>query len=443
MSIMNDIQETPTYNLKVVVNETGVKPDTLRAWERRYGLPIPQRTDGGHRLYSQNDIDTIKWLLARQAEGLSISRAVKLWRTLESQGNDPMHEMGLGDDETDEDLGQYNASPVLDDLREAWIEACLAFDEAKAERLLSRAFAMYSPITACIELLQKGLAEIGEKWYRDEASVQQEHFASALAMRRINSLVSAAPPPTRNGRILIGCPPHEDHTFAPLLLSLMLRYKGWDLLYLGANVPLTRFEATIQSIEPHLIILTAQTLHTAATLAQVSQAIGNLDIPLAFGGSVFTRIPDLQQRIAGFYLGNNFTDAIESVEKILVQKLSSPKIDQTSNQYVQALIHFHRDQAMIEATTWKHLQNQGMPYEHFVNANIHLARDITAALMFGDMKFIEAEIIWVEKLLINYNMPPILLKRYLETYYQVVYDILGGTVGKPIVEWLAKVSQDL
>ena len=53
-----------TYNLKAVVQETNLKPDTLRAWERRYGLPNPERTAGGHRLYSQRDIDTLKWLIA-------------------------------------------------------------------------------------------------------------------------------------------------------------------------------------------------------------------------------------------------------------------------------------------------------------------------------------------------------------------------------------------
>ena len=62
-----------------MLKETGIAADTLRAWERRYGLPKPERTSGGHRLYSQYDIQTIKWLMARQAEGLSISRAVEAW----------------------------------------------------------------------------------------------------------------------------------------------------------------------------------------------------------------------------------------------------------------------------------------------------------------------------------------------------------------------------
>src|SRR5512134_3649739 len=85
---------TPAYNLKAVLKETGIAADTLRAWERRYGLPMPQRSAGGHRLYSQRDIETIKWLMKRQADGLSISRAVDLWNEQIGSGTDPL--AGLG-----------------------------------------------------------------------------------------------------------------------------------------------------------------------------------------------------------------------------------------------------------------------------------------------------------------------------------------------------------
>ena len=84
------LSKNPAFNLKVVLQETNIAADTLRAWERRYGLPMPQRTSGGHRLYSQYDIETIKWLLARQAEGLSISRAVDLWNEHNASGVDPL-----------------------------------------------------------------------------------------------------------------------------------------------------------------------------------------------------------------------------------------------------------------------------------------------------------------------------------------------------------------
>ncbi|MEE9508178.1 MAG: MerR family transcriptional regulator, partial [Anaerolineales bacterium] len=133
--------DTPTYNLRAVVQETGLKADTLRAWERRYGLPVPKRSEGGHRLYSRRDIEILKWLVARIAEGLSISRAVELWRNLQAEGEDPVADLLLSP------LGQsqptVDSGSSLDELREAWLKACLSFNERTAKSVIAQAFAIF------------------------------------------------------------------------------------------------------------------------------------------------------------------------------------------------------------------------------------------------------------------------------------------------------------
>ena len=60
-----------TYNLGSVLHETGIAADTLRAWERRYGVPMPRRTPGGHRLYSEQDVQLVKWLMSPSWSGIS------------------------------------------------------------------------------------------------------------------------------------------------------------------------------------------------------------------------------------------------------------------------------------------------------------------------------------------------------------------------------------
>ena len=198
------VSKKPRYYLSQVIKETGIKADTLRAWERRYGLPQPERTDGRQRLFSDYDLETIKWLLARQNEGMRISQAVAQWREFEAQDHDP-----LGEPIAAMIYPQENLSTI----RDQWIEACMDFDELTAERILNQAFAQFSFEAVCFEVLQSGLAQIGSMWYQGRASVQQEHFASELAMRRLQSLISAAPQPLRDETILVGCPPDEDHTF--------------------------------------------------------------------------------------------------------------------------------------------------------------------------------------------------------------------------------------
>src|SRR5512138_3382824 len=139
---VNMISTTPAFNLKVVLKETGIAADTLRAWERRYGLPMPQRSAGGHRLYSQRDIETIKWLIRRQAEGLSISRAVDLWKEQIASGADPLA------DPVPASL-RPASSANLETLRGDWLAACFRYDTLAAEQILNQAFAIHSVEVTC------------------------------------------------------------------------------------------------------------------------------------------------------------------------------------------------------------------------------------------------------------------------------------------------------
>ena len=435
---MTAINTTPAYNLKVIVAETGIKPDTLRAWERRYGLPQPQRTKGKHRLYSQYDLEIIKWLMARQTEGLSISRAVKLWRQLEEGGQNPFLVYGA-------DIGETAVSTItgsrIEELRQSWLDACHQFDETAAEQVLTQAFAIYPPETVCLQVLMQGLSTIGNQWYEGAATVQQEHFASALAMRRLNTLLSAAPPPTRRERIIVACPPQEDHTFAPLLLALMLRYRGWDVVYLGADVPIERLESMLETIRPHLVLLTAQQLHTAASLLNIVNFLLEKNITVAFGGLIFNALPDLHQRLPGHFLGARLEETPHVIENLINFGAPLPDTKPISDAYRTAGVHFRERQSQIEAHMWQKFQQSEMPYEHFVNANMHMARNIISALTLGDMDYISVELAWIKQLLTNYQWPAGALERYLAAYHEAV-DLYTNGPGRPIVDWLAQIVVD-
>lgn len=439
---MTTLDEKPTFNLKAVVQETGIKPDTLRAWERRYGLPQPARSSGGHRLYSQQDIDTLKWLMARQDEGLSISRAVDLWNQLLAEGKDPFWEMAEDEDKIS---GQppLEVGDTLTEIRETWIDACLAYDERRAVYTLSQAFALYAPETVCIEILQKGLYRIGELWYEGDATAQQEHFASALAIRRLEALLSAAPPPTRQGRILVGCPPEEEHTFSPLLLSLFLRRRGWDVLYLGANVPLDRLERTIERAQPHLVVLSAQTLNTAGTLFTMAEFLREMEIPLAFGGLIFNAIPDMVGRIPGHFLGRRLQEAPDRIEQLLTNPSVKAAGQRPGPEHREALERFQKRRSSIESTVWENATKIDIPTAHLMRANHSLSQNIAAALRLGDMSLLGYDMDWIHGLLINHNvpLPAGMLNQYLALYRDAAKKHLDGA-GSIVVTWLDEVAPD-
>ena len=430
------LSKNPAFNLKVVLQETNIAADTLRAWERRYGLPMPQRTAGGHRLYSQYDIETIKWLLARQAEGLSISRAVDLWNEHNASGVDPL--AGI----TPSALTSTQATPAiyispdtnLDSLRAQWIEACMKFSEANSEQVLNQAFSMFPVEAVCMEILQKGMVEIGSLWYENGASVQQEHFASGLAMRRLDSLLSASPVPTRNQTVLVGCPPNEWHTFTTLLLSLLLRRRGLNVIYLGANVPAEQFEETVKSVNAKLVILVAQTLVTAAALQTTALALTNLRTPIGYGGRIFNLQPNLANFIPGFYLGDSLTASLDTVEKLLQAKIKPNQITAISQEYIAAHQAFISKRVHIESTVKETIppaaQSEGL------NTGIQFLGDnITAALQLGDMEHVTEEMEWLKTLLQSHQRPPEELAYFMETYSQAVDKHINGQ-GAPIKTWL-------
>lgn len=440
---MSKISKEPAYNLKVAMRETGIKADTLRAWERRYGLPHPERTSGGHRLYSSYDIEMIKWLMARQDEGMRIHQAVNFWNSLEQSDTDPLASSLQNNFTSGRTTARSDhlAGSTLDEIRREWISACMAFDESTAESIIAQSFARYPLETVCSEVLRKGLSEIGDLWYLGKATVQQEHFASALAIRRINSLISAAPPASRNGRILVGCPAGENHTFSPLLITLFLRYRGWDVIYLGANVPRDRWTLTIQTTSPNLVVLSAQQLTTAASLFELAVQARELNIPVAYGGLIFNTVPALGKRIPGYYIGESLEDAAKNIEQLLTTPQVLPDILPVGERYHLALEQYIEKRLLIEAHIWENNQTHGLKEHHLSLANNFLAQDISAALRLGDLNFIQPDLHWISKLLENIEMPPDWLPKYLETYRQGVAAHLDEGA-HPIIAWLDMVTEN-
>lgn len=426
--------KSPIYNLQAVLKETNLKADVLRAWERRYGLPSPQRSAGGHRLYSDYDVAVIKWLRARQGEGLSISRAVELWNEISGTGRDPLLE-GLPLAAFEEEAAQTDPYRIHI-FRNNWIAACLRFDALQAEDLINQAFGLFPIETICFEILQKGISEIGHLWYEGKASVQQEHFASAMAIRRIETVISVTPRPNREQTVLVGCPEGEWHSFPMLLLTMLLRRRGWNVIYLGANIPLRQMQQTAVTIQPNLIVLSAQHLSAAAAIRSAAIVFQKADIPLAYGGMIFNRVPELRENIPAIFLGENLEGSVERIEQLLAVPEPYPNLipPEGTNQETAAL--FRSYTPMIEAGLMELLKKDGFSFEFMAEVNSYVSAGISAALELGDARFLEPDLEWVEKLMTDRNLPAGLLQTYLHLYRQAV-DRAMGAAGTVITDWLA------
>lgn len=431
---MSELDRTPTFNLKVVLNETGLKADTIRAWERRYSLPQPYRSDGGHRLYSEYDIHLLKWLIARQAEGLSISRAADLWRRLIEEGQDPFDRAEADTPQTARAVYIPVQGSAISQQRDAWLAACISFDEQLADRTLTEALASYPPEMVCLEVLAKGLSLIGDRWHQGRVTVPQEHFASALAIRRLQALTSATSGPTRKGRILVACPPEEEHVFSALVVTYLLKRSGWDVVYLGANVPTTDIESVIDRVRPDLAILSAQRLATAASLADMADVVASRGVLVAYGGWIFNQIPPVRGNIRGHFLAERLEGILPAVEGLIGRGALTIQAAPLSAEYQSALVDFIAYQLSIEKDVRAVSVELAIPQIQSGLANMYLSRDILAALRLGDISYIETDIHWLTQILASRGMPASGLTGYLRTYLQVARRYLTG--GHPVLVWL-------
>ncbi|MGE5602650.1 MAG: MerR family transcriptional regulator [Nitrososphaerales archaeon] len=307
---LNGYDDTPVYTIKTVVQETGIAPATLRAWERRYGVLSPGRSEGGYRLYSERDIVTLRWLKNQVDAGVSISRAVALLEIRHRAGEEPE----LDVERTARSVALAENVRGTDTIVEELVETLSLFQEPHAEAVLGEAFALYPVDVVAEEIITPTLIEIGERWHRGEVSIVQEHFATAVLRRRLAALFHAYPQPLTGPLAITGSGPSEWHDVGILLVSLSLRRHGWRVIYLGQNVPADHLLREIRKLRPDMVCLSASTRDSATALAEVHALVAELPDPkprLVFGGRVFKFHPELADQFPGAQIVATARDLVE------------------------------------------------------------------------------------------------------------------------------------
>ena len=325
---LNEYSTTPLYNIKAVVQSTNISPSTLRAWERRYNMCQPQRSDSGYRLYSDRDVAIIRWLKAQVDAGMSISQAVSWLQSLIDQAA-PDEQTMLPDP-----TGRAADTPIsappsrleiesFANFQRRLLAGLLDFDEETAETTLAHAFALY-PIEHVGEyVIMPALVEIGERWHRGELSITREHYATNYLMQRLAAILRTVPNATTQPLIWVGCAPGELHEIGALLLSIYLRRSGYTVRYLGQNLPTEDLVAEVTAVKPDMILFSATTSDSAQHLRPLCTRLAVIEPPrpiIGYGGRAFTLRPELRNEIAGIYLGDTAVEAVASIDDLLAER---------------------------------------------------------------------------------------------------------------------------
>jgi DNA-binding transcriptional MerR regulator len=223
------------FRIGELSRRSGISPELLRAWERRYDLLRPSRSPGGLRLYSTDDIERVEAMQHHLAAGLAAAEAAALATR------------------TGRDAADVQPPAAA---RDELAAALASFDESAAHAVVDALLARMSLDALLRDVIVPYLHELGERWERGEVSVAQEHFATNVVRGRLLGLARGwgrglGP------RVVLACAPGEQHDLGLLAFGLALRARGWRIVYLGADTPLGSVGDAARACDPEFVVVSA------------------------------------------------------------------------------------------------------------------------------------------------------------------------------------------
>jgi DNA-binding transcriptional MerR regulator/methylmalonyl-CoA mutase cobalamin-binding subunit len=277
------------YRVGMVSRMTGLSTHTIRVWERRYAAVTPKRTEAGGRLYTDADVERLRLLHELVAGGHSIGGIARL---------------------SDVDLRQMAAAfPVpssqpalrhLPDIRERVLVAVEGLRIHEAEHILSRAALSTEPREFLDGVVSPILVEIGDRWEHGDLRIAHEHACSAVMRGLLFSLMRLYPSSDARQRVVVATPAGEDHELGALMVAMLAAMHGWNVLYLGPNLPAEEIAFAVTHVKAELLMLSITNLKprdSEREIAAVEEAIPS-DVRILIGGRAAKALPQSRAEIA-------------------------------------------------------------------------------------------------------------------------------------------------
>lgn len=269
------------YTIKHASEMLGVNVTTLRAWERRYGIGAPQRTDAGYRLYDDEALRALSTMHALVQDGMAPRQAAEVTRR-----------------RLDGDAQVGTTAPVADttagEATERLLLAAERLDVAAVARLLDQRFARASPESVVDEWLMPALRELGLAWASGRVTVAGEHMVAHAVVRKLSAAYEAAGAEGIGPRVVIGLPPKNRHEIGLLGFAVAARRAGLSTTYVGADLPIGDWLAAVEARRPVAVVLAASMTRDLGHLTSVVEALADAhpDLVVAVGGGLQERTPE-------------------------------------------------------------------------------------------------------------------------------------------------------
>lgn len=284
-------RRTPRHPIAVVTERTGLSQDVLRVWERRYSAVNPERGPGGQRLYTDADIERFNLLQAATRAGRSISRVARL-------SNESLAAMVKEDaDARERRPPSATAINENEDVVGSALALARALDSAALDATLRRAAAVIGMPAFIESVAAPLLRRVGDEWHAGRVTPAQEHLVSSLLHDILAESIRSFAKRDGARRLLVATPAGERHAIGAALVGAAAAVEGWDVLYLGPDLPAEEIARAAVSAGVRLVALSVIYVENRdAVLDELRRLRSQLprDIALIVGGGAVGAIaPEL------------------------------------------------------------------------------------------------------------------------------------------------------
>jgi DNA-binding transcriptional MerR regulator/methylmalonyl-CoA mutase cobalamin-binding subunit len=249
------------HRIHRVAKLTGLSKDVIRVWERRFGVLKPTRGANRYRNYSDEDVALLRYLKEQLDAGGSIGDLARLGR--------------------EELLNRLrSASPrasfidnTFDRLLRELLSALDPFDRVMFEKRLNGAVAVVPFEEALHGILLPLQERVGQLWHDGHVNVAIEHYVTKQIQQKIFSAMNQLPVAEFGAKVVVACPPGEEHDIAALAVAYRCRVRGCRVYYLGANVPVAALTKLCHEVEPDLTIVSFPLAFPETTATEIIRAL--------------------------------------------------------------------------------------------------------------------------------------------------------------------------
>jgi DNA-binding transcriptional MerR regulator len=285
------------YNIKAAALMLGIQPGTLRAWERRYHMIAPVRNEAGHRLYTEEHIKILKWLIKKVNQGFTISQAVSL--------------LGHNQSQMDSEALNLKQEIPLISLTDSLYEALINFEHERINEIINKMFSIFTIEKVIIDIFSEILKKIEDTFREGNILPAQKYFSSSFIKDRIALIIHSCPINIQqNKAVCINWSDDRDNTEL-LMFTFYLRKRGIQVINIGKVCSEDENDQIMDMIHPDLVFIYCEVQDELkeALLLVNHLSLKYKDLTIGLGGKAVTTMkPSNNNQYSSFIFGRTIND---------------------------------------------------------------------------------------------------------------------------------------